>query len=312
MSHPTTTTTTLTMRFPSVGTALSSVLFTSSHTRIRFLPRPSPVPLQRHTTRAMPLSSTSLPREIEIEQKFVLTDQGTDALESRLESLGLERQASIVMTDWYYDTVDLWLTPQDCWMRYRAAGDGTDDVNDPTNRGSWQLKLGQCVDHDNSNDNDKTTTTTTVYEELQGNDAIDRVAKFLSERKKDDSSMEATSLSSNTELDDHISPSLPEQLGNLIPFARIVTTRSSWVLPTNELRVDLDRADHGYTVGEVETVVQSKEEIPAGQERVRVFLEQLQVPQGEKGPVVGKLEDYLRRFRPEHYKACIQGGSMVG
>jgi hypothetical protein len=300
---------------------------------------------------AMSSSSSSRPAaltEFEVEQKFALGSSSQDetaTMEKRLIELGFvvvhhhdattPTSSSSTLVDWYWDATTRdhpWaLTTQDCWLRHRRQG----------SKAAWQLKLRR---HD---DDDETTGATTVYEEMSGTDALAKAVALLSP---------GTDATFNEDKDDIVSSSqqqqqqqtllnmfrqefqqdLPTELRNptdnktplVLPFARIETKRSSWrSSKTTEphyaaIRVDLDTAiyddntDDIYTVGEVEEVVTSAEDIPQARRRVQQFIEQLigvaNTSSGEPSPpvVVGKLEYYLIHNQPEHYQALVESGVL--
>ncbi|XP_048675651.2 thiamine-triphosphatase isoform X2 [Caretta caretta] len=91
-------------------------------------------------------------------------------------------------------------------------------------------------------------------------------------------------------------------------FASFVTWRRSYRL--GGLRVDLDQADFGYTVAEVEAVVGTQQEVPAALEGVM----QLQRALGWDGAtgVPGKMSVYLQRHRPRHYQELLRAGVLAG
>lgn len=224
---------------------------------------------------------------VEIEQKFVTTDDGT--IETRLVELGLTKQEEIVMVDWYFDTMEPILTPRDLWLRHRET----------KGKSVWQLKKGG-----------KHTGGTTVYQEIEGVEAVKVAIESIPSTTGPDSLAKPEKLSFPL-FDGHKVPELPIACP-LVPFARIHTTRSSWLFGSSnkKMSVDLDRTEHGYTVGEVETVVEDDSKIDEGTEEVKAFLRQLLPGNVPDTPAVGKLENYLMTHRPEHYEACIRGGSI--
>ncbi|KAF6352570.1 thiamine triphosphatase [Rhinolophus ferrumequinum] len=70
------------------------------------------------------------------------------------------------------------------------------------------------------------------------------------------------------------------------------------------LRVDLDTADFGYAVGEVEAMVHEEAEVPAALEKINKLSSMLGVPAQEKVPA--KLIVYLQRFRPQYYQRLLE------
>ncbi|XP_024609012.1 thiamine-triphosphatase isoform X2 [Neophocaena asiaeorientalis asiaeorientalis] len=70
------------------------------------------------------------------------------------------------------------------------------------------------------------------------------------------------------------------------------------------LRVDLDTADFGYAVGEVEALVQEEAEVPAALEKIHSLSSMLGVLAQETAPA--KLIVYLQRFRPQDYQRLLE------
>ena len=112
----------------------------------------------------------------------------------------------------------------------------------------------------------------------------------------------------------------------LVPFCRLVTTRSSWTFDTKStkttsgserdfvgLQVDLDMTNTGHAVGEVETIASSEDDIRSAKEKVQGLIDQIKETSkgNDDGPAVGKLEHYLMTYRPEHYNACISSGVIA-
>ncbi|XP_024075511.2 LOW QUALITY PROTEIN: thiamine-triphosphatase, partial [Terrapene carolina triunguis] len=91
-------------------------------------------------------------------------------------------------------------------------------------------------------------------------------------------------------------------------FASFVTRRRSYRL--GGLRVDLDQADFGYAVAEVEALVGAQEDVPAALEEVL----QLRRALGRDGAtrVPGKMSIYLQRHRPRHYQELLRAGVLAG
>jgi thiamine-triphosphatase len=199
-------------------------------------------------------------KEIEVERKFSLENGAkVQEIEERLElELGYECTGRVSFVDWYYDTVQgdpchtPWqLSTNDIWLRYRqylTTEDQGEMVQDVT-RGSWQLKRRpQSFNRDSGKIE---AATTTVYEELEGQSAIDVALAniFLT----DEQPTSCTSFPDNKrEALLHVSPSilsshaqtststveypypmheLPAGCG-LVPFARFQTNRSSWTTRT--------------------------------------------------------------------------------
>lgn len=248
--------------------------------------------------------ASTLP-EFEVEQKFTLGS--LEETEKRLKELGFEKSPNQVhMVDWYWE--DAWsqwtLTCQDCWLRLRQAL--------PSKKAGWQLKVRRPVSGN---------TAATVYEEIGGPEAIQKALALLP------SDISAATAESQDLLQLFLKETeqpIPEEMmqsnsqPRLFPFARIETKRSSWIpsatCPHSTLKVDLDTAIYSadnsiYTVGEVEEVVHSQEDVVSAKERVEIFIGKLTGTEST-APSIGKLEYYLMNHRPEHFQALVDSGIL--
>nr|XP_033802174.1 thiamine-triphosphatase [Geotrypetes seraphini]XP_033802175.1 thiamine-triphosphatase [Geotrypetes seraphini] len=197
---------------------------------------------------------------LEVERKFIYSSD----VEDMLQTLGATLQGRLLFRDTYYDTVDLHLTLNDHWLRDR--------------QGSWELKLPFSL-----HGGDKSSNPVTQYQELtREKEIIAAVGEVLG----------CTPLSEGME-------ALVAEL-RLQAFASYVTDRKSYEVPREGLHVDLDEADFGFAVGEVEKVVSTAEEVPEALERINHFCSQLGVTSVKKVP--GKMTTYLHQYRPEHYQ----------
>ncbi|XP_012589521.1 PREDICTED: thiamine-triphosphatase [Condylura cristata] len=206
---------------------------------------------------------------IEVERKFV---PGPDT-EERLQELGGILEHRITFRDIYYDTPELSLMRADHWLRQREGS-------------GWEFKCpgagGSLGSH-------------TEYVEVTAEPAIvSQLCEVL-----------GTEILGAGGVADVLGP-----LG-LQEVASFVTKRSAWklVLPGADeeepaLKVDVDTADFGYAVGEVEALVHREAEVPAALEKIHRLSGMLGVPAQEKAPA--KLIMYLQRFRPQHYQRLLE------
>ncbi|XP_073687287.1 thiamine-triphosphatase isoform X3 [Garra rufa] len=83
------------------------------------------------------------------------------------------------------------------------------------------------------------------------------------------------------------------------------TERCSYMLEreTGAVRVDLDQADFGYCVGEIEVLVPEGGDMNAALQRITSIAEELGLSCEKK--VKGKMDVYLQRYRPEHYAKLL-------
>lgn len=315
---------------------------------------------------------------LEVEQKFLITkkadnddddgngNDGSLSIEETLQGLGFVSKGTKTIIDWYFDTPDNYLTTKDYWLRFRDI-QGKD--------GNWELKRGKRIegkgkDEDGQDSSDTTAataaTTTTVYEEIEGEEAIKIAISLLPESfvvqskvkgpvTNDDNSAAVDDIFLKDFIDDvpkfpttlslngSTSSAAASSLSLLIPFCRLVTTRSSWIYadPNNGennnknnnddeatsfvgLQVDLDTTNTGHAVGEVETMASSEDinDILLAKEKVQTLIDIIkrETSQQDKGDddddddtnntgrVEGKLGHYLMTYRPDHYNACIASG----
>nr|XP_045009963.1 thiamine-triphosphatase isoform X2 [Jaculus jaculus] len=212
---------------------------------------------------------------IEVERKFV-PGPGT---EEKLKELGGTLEHQVTFRDTYYDTSELSLMRSDHWLRQRESS-------------GWELKCpgasGVSGPH-------------TEYMELTSESAIvARLSELLGTEGLGAAGVAAV-----------LGP-----LG-LQEVASFVTNRSTWKLVlsgTDEqeptLRVDLDTADFGYAVGEVEVLAHKEAEVPAALAKILTISSMLGVPAQEKAPA--KLIMYLQRYRPQDYQRLLDGYSSEG
>lgn len=227
---------------------------------------------------------------LEVERKFVLSDmESTASIESKLVDLGMAKKEETFMVDWYFDLQVPTLTPLDNWLRYReVSGNGA----------SWQLKKGQR--HEGG---------VTVYEEVEGDEAVQQALSAIHWQT------ETSSITPIAEYEGRQVPELPDPTCGLLPFCRIETRRASWRYlngDSSSIAVDLDVTNFGYMVGEVEIVVETKEEVQEARQKIEEFLRlHVPAPAANAETAVGKLEHYLMAHRPEFYQACVESGSIL-
>uniref|UniRef100_A0A8C1Y0P0 Thiamine triphosphatase n=1 Tax=Cyprinus carpio TaxID=7962 RepID=A0A8C1Y0P0_CYPCA len=88
---------------------------------------------------------------------------------------------------------------------------------------------------------------------------------------------------------------------NLVCFAEFETERCSYTLEreAGAVRVDLEQADFGYCVGEIEALVSEGGGMNAALQKFICCHFILQ------RPAKGKMDVYLQRYRPEHYAELL-------
>ncbi|KAM5192837.1 thiamine-triphosphatase [Mantella aurantiaca] len=188
-------------------------------------------------------------------------------VEKSLYALGAVLIKEITFRDSYYDCPDLRLTLADCWLRKRED--------------SWELK------HPPQPGARGLTGASTQYIELTQEDKIiGKVSEVLGVP----------------------CPSNIEGFG-LNVFASFVTRRRKFQLPLEEnlstkVVVDLDEADFGFAVGEVEVIVQTQEEVQNAFQKLEEICKKLGVFQ--ESAVQGKVSTFLQLNCIEHYKKLIE------
>ncbi|XP_044143895.1 thiamine-triphosphatase isoform X1 [Bufo gargarizans] len=188
-------------------------------------------------------------------------------VEIKLCALGAKLLEEITFRDSYYDGPDLRLTLNDMWLRRR--GDSW-ELKHPPQRGAKGLK-----------------GASTQYMELTSEDDIIRRV--------------------SEELGVPCPPNI-ESFG-LNEFASFVTRRRRFLLPLAEnsdskVVVDLDEADFGFTVGEVEVLVKTQEEVENAFKKVEEICRLLGV--FRETPVQGKVSTFLQMNRADLYRQLLE------
>ncbi|KAH0626171.1 hypothetical protein JD844_000986 [Phrynosoma platyrhinos] len=263
-----------------------------------------------------PDSTSGFPAEkvsglIEVEQKFIFS-AGTA---EKLATLGATLQSDCSFRDQYYDTVDLRLTLADHWLRLRQGA-------------GWELKcppqplegarVPGCAIESPAIENPRAqgrpqappgghTDSGHQLQPLEGLGQTHAAMQYLEVTCPREIVARVCGLLG-------VEPAMVwqenvargvEDLG-LQEFASFVTRRCQYRL--GNLHVDLDEADFGYAVGEVEAMVKKQEEIPAALESIRKLGTQLGFD--EKTRITGKMSAYLYKFRPAHYEALLRVGRL--
>lgn len=83
-----------------------------------------------------------------------------------------------------------------------------------------------------------------------------------------------------------------------IPFCTITTTRKKY--KKNKFIIDLDTLDFGYSIGEIELMVEDESKIEEAHDEIMNFAKENNL---EIAPVRGKVLEYLHRNSPSHYEA---------
>lgn len=99
--------------------------------------------------------------------------------------------------------------------------------------------------------------------------------------------------------------SLSEALkqNNIKSFATIVAERKKY--QKDDFVIDFDITDFGYSICEVELMVEDESEIKQALEKIEKFRKENNL---SSKPVRGKLVEYIYRNRPEHYQSLREAG----
>ncbi|MBN3291241.1 THTPA triphosphatase, partial [Polypterus senegalus] len=229
---------------------------------------------------------------LEVEKKFVFNAD----TEENLRKLGAAFLGEQLFKDRYFDTEDFSLTLKDVWLRRR--GD------------NFELKCPVGRDKQNKTD------TCTRYRELTALPLIQAHIQQLLEpngiKKEGTGHMHAVdrTLEKNNcgltkgQAEEGTSGSWLNEFG-LVEFAVFSTVRRTFTLPdTESIHIDLDYADFGFLVGELEVLVKTEEQIPEALTTIKELAEKLGVSNSERVP--GKMDAYLQRFCPDHYQRLLE------
>ncbi|XP_075708859.1 thiamine-triphosphatase [Rhinoderma darwinii] len=188
-------------------------------------------------------------------------------VEKRLGVLGAQLIEEITFRDSYYDSPDLRLTLNDMWLRKRED--------------SWELK------HPPQRGARALNGASTQYMELTSEeDILCRVSEELG-----------------------VPCPLNIESFGLNVFASFVTCRRRFQLPLVEnsdikVVVDLDEADFGFAVGEVEVLVKTQKEVENALKKVEEICRKLGV--FRETPVQGKVSTFLQINRADHYRKLLE------
>lgn len=148
--------------------------------------------------------------------------------------------------DQYFDTPKFDLTLKDMWLRKRKE--------------CWELKCPTRVDgtEEMSGEQSKAAALCTCYKEVTNLPEIQlRVKEVMKEFCKDGKS---SSLQEDEE-------SFLSKM-NLVCFAEFTTVRQSFTLEEEGVQIDLDQADFGYSVGEIEVLVPEGRNVQSALEKI--------------------------------------------
>ncbi|XP_040912099.1 thiamine-triphosphatase isoform X2 [Toxotes jaculatrix] len=215
---------------------------------------------------------------VEVERKFSYSADTLKALEEIGVCVG-QRQ----FHDQYFDTPQFDLTLRDMWLRKR--------------KGFWELKCPTAAGggaEETSGAQVKAAALCTRYKEITSLPEIQlRLMDVLKDICEDRHSETGSS---------HQDESWLSKM-NLVCFAEFTTMRQSFTLEEDGVQIDLDQADFGYYVGEVEVVVPEGGDVQAALDKIEITAQKLGLTGDQR--VEGKMNVYLKRNHPEHYAKLL-------
>ena len=129
-------------------------------------------------------------------------------------------------------------------------------------------------------------------------DGADRLADQYDELEDEQKIREALNLSSNGNLADDLAKA------GYSPFCTCKTTRIKYRKEPFIIDLDIvDFQDFTYNIGEIELMVNDKSEIGGAIEKIMTFAKEQNLT---IAPVRGKVIEYLKRAKQNHYQALIQ------
>lgn len=146
--------------------------------------------------------------------------------------------------DQYFDTPKFDLTLKDTWLRKR--------------KGCWELKCPTTVNEaeETSGEQSKAAALCSRYKEITNLPEIQlRVKEVVCEDTETETSPSQDDESWLSNM-------------NLVCFAEFTTVRRSFTLEEEGVQIDLDQADFGYHVGEIEVLVPEGGDVQAALEKI--------------------------------------------
>ena len=183
--------------------------------------------------------------------------------------------------DQYFDTTDFHLTLKDTWLRQR--------------RGCWELKCPTATvskaENSGIENPNKPAALCSRYLEITSLPEIQQRVKDVLNGKmscqlpEDATEEEIHSAEEKLLVADQDRPKTAEKGSsegdeswlsklNLVCFAEFTTVRCSFTLG-EEVRIDLDKADFGYCVGEIEVIVPEGEDMQPAMEKIEKTAQKL-------------------------------------
>ncbi|XP_034036798.1 thiamine-triphosphatase [Thalassophryne amazonica] len=246
---------------------------------------------------------------IEVERKFLCN---ADTVKT-LEALGAVCIGQWQFHDQYFDTPDFDLTLRNMWLRKR--------------RGCWELKYPITTAskrEGRSGEQPTRSSLCTHYKEITNLPEIQlRVGEVIKGICRDTSSQplaelaeeERTPIKAEACCNVASDGSLQDKDSwlsevNLECFAEFTTVRRTFTLDEDGVQIDLDHADFGYYVGEIEVLLPDGGDMQCAQDKIQRTADKLGLS-GDKR-VEGKIDVYLQRNLPEHYAKLLSTHFVTG
>ncbi|XP_019745602.1 thiamine-triphosphatase isoform X1 [Hippocampus comes] len=232
---------------------------------------------------------------VEVERKFVCNANSLKTLEEIGVCAGQDQ-----FQDRYFDTPQFDLTLRDVWLRQR--------------KGHWELKCAAATlrgAQETRGERAEAARLCTRYKEMTN---VADIHRKLREVLKDAGENKfAMSECCHQKLTD------PRGLGNaemkcvleegwatgmnLVCFAEFTTVRRTFTWEEDGVHIDLDEADFGYRVGEIEVLVPEGGDVQAALDKIERTAKKLGVTGDQV--VDGKMSVYLQRNYPAHYARLL-------
>ncbi|XP_065151050.1 thiamine-triphosphatase [Paramisgurnus dabryanus] len=229
---------------------------------------------------------------VEVERKFVCDAEVT----RKLLDIGAKCIGQRQFQDQYFDTPDFILTLNNFWLRCRE--------------GMWELK---CPTVWGSGPVNETETLCTRYKEITSfplvQSEVRRIIRAHTTEGSESNSSQREQIDKVRENEGTDSCPTDDKKWlidlNLVCFAEYKTERCSYKLEREEgaVRVDLDKADFDYCVGEIEVLVPEGGEVNTALQRVTKIAAELGLSSEKK--VKGKMDVYLQRYQPDQYAKLV-------
>nr|XP_023661615.1 thiamine-triphosphatase [Paramormyrops kingsleyae] len=242
---------------------------------------------------------------VEVERKFVCDAN----IQDKLREIGAVCVGQCQFEDKYFDTPAHHLTLRDVWLRCRQ---GSWELKCPTQE-SGNPELGLCSRYrEITSLPEIIAKVEAVIKESSGDEKHD--TEQAEEQKKADRHDQRAATEMKPGKKESGEGGFPSWLGklNLLPFAVFTTNRCSFRLDGDTdlggVRVDLDQADFGFCIGEIEVLVPDGEEMHSALEKIERTAHRLGLSGDKRVP--GKMNVYLQRYCPEHFKELFNANIL--